>query len=45
MLGVGLPSGEAAEVELRPLFGPSDFDVPGEAEERAKRLGGTPGQA
>jgi hypothetical protein len=25
------------EVEIRPLFGPEDFDVPGEAEERAKR--------
>jgi len=31
--------GEEAEVELRPLFDPADFDVPGEAEERAKRLG------
>ena len=30
--------GQEAEVELRPLFDPSDFDVPGEAEERAKQL-------
>ena len=37
--GVGLPDGEEAEVELRPLFDPADFDVPGEAEERARRLG------
>ena len=28
-----------AVVELRPLFDPSEFDVPGEAEERAKKLG------
>ena len=34
-LGAG---GEEAVVELRPLFDPSEFDVPGEAEERAKRL-------
>jgi hypothetical protein len=35
------PLGDGAEavVELRPLFDPSEFDVPGEAEERAKRLG------
>jgi hypothetical protein len=26
-------------VEIRPLFDPSQFDVPGEAEERAKRSG------
>ena len=26
--------GEELEVELRPLFDPSEFDVPGEAEER-----------
>lgn len=26
-----------AEVEIRPLFDPSEFDVPGEAEERARR--------
>ena len=31
--------GQEAEVEIRPLFDPSEFDVPGEAEERAKRLG------
>jgi hypothetical protein len=30
--------GEEAVVEIRPLFDPSQFDVPGEAEERAKRL-------
>jgi hypothetical protein len=28
---------EDAECELRPLFSPEDFDVPGEAEERAKK--------
>jgi hypothetical protein len=37
--GLGVQDGEEPEVELRPLFGPEDFDVPGEAEERAKRLG------
>lgn len=37
--GVGVQDGEEPEVEIRPLFDPSDFDVPGEAEERAKRLG------
>lgn len=37
--GLGVPDGEEPEVELRPLFDPTDFDVPGEAEERAKRLG------
>lgn len=26
-------------VEIRPLFDPSEFDVPGEAEARAKKLG------
>jgi hypothetical protein len=31
--------GEEAVMEIRPLFDPSEFDVPGEAEERAKRLG------
>jgi hypothetical protein len=31
-------AGDDAEVELRPLFDPSAFDVPGEAEEREKRL-------
>ena len=29
---------EQEEVEIRPLFDPADFDVPGEAEERAKRI-------
>jgi len=37
--GLGVHDGEEPEVELRPLFDPADFDVPGEAEERAKRLG------
>ena len=37
--GLCVPEGEEAEVEIRPLFDPSAFDVPGEAEERAKRLG------
>jgi len=37
--------GDEVEVELRPLFDPSEFDVPGEAEERAKRLGEKPGSA
>jgi hypothetical protein len=32
-------TGADAVVEIRPLFDPSVFDVPGEAEERAKRLG------
>ena len=31
--------GEEATVEIRPLFDPSEFDVPGEAEARAKKLG------
>jgi hypothetical protein len=31
--------GEKAVCEIRPLFDPSQFDVPGEAEERAKRQG------
>jgi hypothetical protein len=35
--GVGVNDGEDAEVELRPLHDPADFDVPGEAEERASR--------
>ena len=41
------PLGDGAEavVELRPLFDPSEFDVPGEAEERAKRLGVKAGKA
>ena len=43
--GVGAQNGEEPEVELRPLFDPSDFDAPGEAEERAKRLGEKPGKA
>lgn len=42
--GVGLKDGEEAVVEIRPLFDPSEFDVPGEAEERAKR-GEKPGKA
>jgi hypothetical protein len=37
--GLGVHDGDEPEVELRPLFDPADFDVPGEAEERAKRLG------
>ena len=37
--------GQELEVEIRPLFGPEDFDVPGEAEERAKRLGEQLGKA
>jgi hypothetical protein len=40
--GLGVQDGEEPEVELRPLFDPADFDVPGEAEERAKRLGDAP---
>jgi hypothetical protein len=32
-------------VEIRPLFDPSQFDVPGEAEERAKRLAEKTGKA
>ena len=31
------PFEEGAECELRPLFSAEDFDVPGEAEERAKK--------
>ena len=37
--GLGMANGEEAEVELRPLFDPAEFDVPGEAEERAQRHG------
>jgi hypothetical protein len=37
--GLGVDNGEEPEVEIRPLFDPADFDVPGEAEARAKRLG------
>ncbi|TSC34378.1 YciI family protein [Corallococcus sp. Z5C101001] len=40
-----VPEGEEVEVELRPLFDPTEFDVPGEAEERAKRLGETHSKA
>jgi hypothetical protein len=36
--------GEEAEVELRPLFDPSQFDTPGEAEERARRAAEKPGE-
>ena len=43
--GVGVQDGEEPEVEIRPLFDPTDFDVPGEAEERAKRLGEKLGKA
>jgi hypothetical protein len=35
--GICVPAGQEAVVEIRPLFDPSEFDVPGEAEERAKR--------
>ncbi|MBL9107293.1 MAG: YciI family protein [Myxococcales bacterium] len=38
--GLTVADGEEAEVEIRPLFDPSTFDVPGEAEERARRLAG-----
>ena len=43
--GVGMRGDEELEVEIRPLFDASDFDVPGEAEERAKRLGEKPGKS
>ena len=43
--GLGLQDGEEAEAEIRPLFDPADFDVPGEAEERAKRSGEKLGKA
>jgi hypothetical protein len=43
--GVGVQDGEEPEVEIRPLFDPADFDVPGEAAERAKRLGEKLGKA
>ncbi|RKH62813.1 YciI family protein [Corallococcus llansteffanensis] len=43
--GLLVQDGEEWEVELRPLFDPTEFDVPGEAEERAKRLGEKPGKA
>lgn len=35
--GLTATGGEELEVELRPLFGPETFDVPGEAEERARK--------
>jgi hypothetical protein len=38
--GIDVRDGEEPEVEIRPLFDPTDFDVPGEAEARAKRLAG-----
>ena len=43
--GIGVQAGEEPEVEIRPLFDASDFDVPGEAEERAERLGEKLGKA
>jgi hypothetical protein len=43
--GLGVHDGEEAVVEIRPLFDPTEFDVPGEAEERAKRLGEKRGKA
>jgi len=43
--GLGVQDGEEPEVELRPLFDPADFDVPGEAEERARRLAEQRGKA
>jgi hypothetical protein len=43
-IGIGMKEGEEAVVEIRPLFDPSEFDVPGEAEERARRLGEKPGK-
>ena len=43
--GVGVRDGQELEVEIRPLFDASDFDVPGEAEERAKRQAENPGKA
>jgi hypothetical protein len=43
--GLGVHEGEEPVVEIRPLFDPTDFDVPGEAEERAKRLAEKPGKA
>jgi hypothetical protein len=43
--GLGVREGdEPDEVEIRPLFDPADFDVPGEAEERARRAGEAPGK-
>jgi len=43
--GLGMQDGEEAEVEIRPLFDPADFDVPGEAEERARRQAEKSGKA
>ena len=37
--------GEEGVVEIRPLFDASDFDVPGEAEERARRQAEKHGKA
>jgi hypothetical protein len=42
---LGVQEGEEAEVEIRPLFDPADFDVPGEAKERAKRAAEKLGKA
>lgn len=42
--GIGRDGTEAV-VEIRPLFDPSVFDVPGEAEERARRLAEQQGKA
>lgn len=43
--GLGMQNGKEAEVEIRPLFAPADFDVPGEAEERARRQAEQSGKA
>ncbi|MBJ6762277.1 YciI family protein [Myxococcaceae bacterium JPH2] len=43
--GVLLQEGQEVEVDLRPLFDPAEFDVPGEAEERAQRLSERPAKA
>jgi hypothetical protein len=40
--GLGVHDGDEPEVELRPLFDPTAFDVPGEAEDRARRLAEKP---
>jgi hypothetical protein len=37
--GRGMDDDREVEIEIRPLFDPSEFDVPGEAEERARRAG------
>jgi hypothetical protein len=39
---LGVQAGEEPEVELRPRFDASDFDVPGEAEARANRAADPP---